>query len=292
MNRKSYSFDMETFRNMLLICPKLPGQKFIDPPFKEEILTFIRELGYHGNIKLLYDVKVDTAQILWGLYHQEKVDYVYLPWEDLVFQIKNKEFIPQHEVVQRYGVILLDYLTNLAMKESEAYKIYHDLTSRKVQPKPKYVRRSSRTKTDEAPKPSSGKRVKTTAKVAKNGVSPGVLDAPTCQFDDEEISCKSSDEDDDDEVDVSKHEDDDDDKRIESDNDGEDFVHPKFLTHDVESRQEEVNEEYSFDPMVQTPSYVELTNDGNSDEEVQGANIEEEEIVEEAKHEEDEANEL
>ncbi|GJS80691.1 hypothetical protein Tco_0730572 [Tanacetum coccineum] len=153
------------------------------------------------NIKLLSDVKVDTlpqpwrtfgtiinkclsgkvtgidtlrlsrAQILWGLYHQEKVDYVYLLWEDLVFQIENKEsrknkymfyldyykmlssnhfmsqdqsiprrnkvdwhmanddpilitmrFIPQHEVVQRYGAILPDYLTNPTMKESEAYK--------------------------------------------------------------------------------------------------------------------------------------------------------------------------
>ncbi|GJU66766.1 hypothetical protein Tco_1253025, partial [Tanacetum coccineum] len=216
MNKKSYSFDMETFRNMLLICPKLPGQKFVDPPFEEEILTFIRELGYPGNIKLLSDVKVDTlpqpwrtfgtiinkclsgkvtridtlrlsrAQILWGLYHQEKVDYVYLLWEDLVFQIENKEsrknkymfyprftkviinhfmsqdqsiprrnkvdwhmanddpilttmrFIPQHEVVQRYGAILPDYLTNPAMKESEAYKTYHDLATGKVQPKLKY----------------------------------------------------------------------------------------------------------------------------------------------------------
>ncbi|GKB99083.1 hypothetical protein Tco_0985220 [Tanacetum coccineum] len=60
MNKKSYSFDMETFRTMLIICPKSPGQKFIDPPFEEEILTFIRELGYPGNIKLLSDVKVDT----------------------------------------------------------------------------------------------------------------------------------------------------------------------------------------------------------------------------------------
>ncbi|GKA73792.1 hypothetical protein Tco_0780094 [Tanacetum coccineum] len=60
MNKKSYSFDMETFRNMLLICPKLPGHKFMDPLFKEEILNFIRELGYPGKIKLLSDVKVDA----------------------------------------------------------------------------------------------------------------------------------------------------------------------------------------------------------------------------------------
>ncbi|GKD91577.1 hypothetical protein Tco_1367084 [Tanacetum coccineum] len=207
-------------------------------------------------------------------------------------------FIPQHEVVQRYGAILLDYLTNPAMKESEAYKTYHDLATGKVQPKPKYVRRSSRTKSDEAPKPSSGKRVKATAKVANSqpsgsgahegtGVSPGVPDAPTYQSDDEEISWKSSAEDDDDEVNVSEHEDDNDDERTESDNDGDDFVHPKFSTHN-----EEEGEEESFDPRVQTPSHVESTDDEDDDEEVQGVNIEGEEMDEEANNEEDEGNEL
>ncbi|GJS12689.1 hypothetical protein Tco_0407161 [Tanacetum coccineum] len=359
MNKKSYFFDMETFRNMLLICPKLSGQKFVDPPFEEEILTFIRELGYPGNIKLLSNVKVDTlpqpwrtfgtiinkclsgkvteidtlclsrAHILWGLYHQEKVDYVYLLWEDLVFQIENKEnkvdwymanddpilttmrFIPQYEVVQRYGAILPDYLTNPAMKESEAYKTYHDLDIGKVQPKPKYVRRSSRTKTDEAPKPSSGKRVKATYKVAKfgkkkkpalgletllditltkaeqmkmaikmsktqlhisqpsgsgvhegTGVTPGVLDVPTYESNDEKISWKSSDEEDDDDE-------------------------ANFSTHNEEEEEEE-----SFDPRVQTPSHVESTDDEDDNEEVQGVNIEGEAMDEEAINEEDKGNEL
>ncbi|GKE77468.1 hypothetical protein Tco_1543588 [Tanacetum coccineum] len=189
-------------------------------------------------------------------------------------------FIPQHEVVQRYGAILLDYLTNPTMKESKATKI------------------------DEAPKPSSSKRVKSTAKVAKSGkkkqpalgletlsditlteaeqmklaiernktqlhisqpsgsgahegtgVTPGVPDVPTYESDDEQISWKSSKEEDDDEVNVSEHDDDNDGEQTESNNDGEDFVHP-------------------------------------NNEEVQGANTEEEEMVEEATHEEDKANEL
>ncbi|GJV49767.1 hypothetical protein Tco_1439979 [Tanacetum coccineum] len=336
---------------MLLICLKLPGQKFVDPPFEEEILTFIRELGYPSNIKLLSNVKVDTlpqpwrtfgtiinkclsskviridtlrlfrAQILWGLYHREKVDNVYLLWEYLVFQIENKEsrnnkymfyprftkviinhfmsqdqsipkrnkvdwhmanddpilitmrFIPQHEVVQRYGAILLDYLTNPAMKESEA------------------------TKTDEAPKPSSGKRVKATAKVAKSGKkkqqAPGLealsdialteakqmklaIERSKTQLHISQPSGsgahkgtgKSSEEKDDDEVNVSDHDDDNDDERTESDNDGEDFVHPKFSTHDDEAKQEEVNEEDSFNPRVQTPSHVESTDDEDDNEEV------------------------
>ncbi|GKB87726.1 hypothetical protein Tco_0959998, partial [Tanacetum coccineum] len=50
MNKKNYSFDMETFRDMLQICLNLPGQKFEDPPFEEDIVTFIRELGYPGDI--------------------------------------------------------------------------------------------------------------------------------------------------------------------------------------------------------------------------------------------------
>ncbi|GJZ77921.1 hypothetical protein Tco_0642593 [Tanacetum coccineum] len=334
----------------------------------------MRELGYSGNIKLLSNVKVDTlpqpwrtfgtiinkclsgkvtgidtlrlsrAQILWGLYHQEKVDYVYLLWEDLVFQIENKEstknkytfyprfikvisnhfmsqdqsiprrnkvdwhmanddpilttmrFIPQHEVVQRYGAILPDYLTNPALKESEAYKTYHDLATGKVQPKPKYVRQSSRTETDEASKPSSTLTEATQMKLAIErsktqlhisqpsgsgahegiGVTPGVPDVPTYESNDEQISWKSSeeeDDDDDDEANVGKDEDDDDDEQTESDNDDEHFVHSKFTTHNDEARQEE-GEEESCDPRVQTHSHVESTDDDDDEEVQEGRDVE------------------
>ncbi|GKB68702.1 hypothetical protein Tco_0930114 [Tanacetum coccineum] len=98
------------------------------------------------------------------------------------------------------------------------------------------------------------------------GDIPWVPDVPTDGSDDEQISWKSSEEDDEDEV--------------------------NFSTHYDEARQEEVNEEDSFDPRVQTPSHDESIDDDNSDEKVQGTNTEEEEMVEEATHEEDEANEL
>ncbi|GJU33801.1 hypothetical protein Tco_1182155 [Tanacetum coccineum] len=60
MNKKNYSFDLETFKDMLQIYPNHPGKKFEDPPFEEEILAFIRELGYPEDIKSLSDIKVDT----------------------------------------------------------------------------------------------------------------------------------------------------------------------------------------------------------------------------------------
>ncbi|GJZ47393.1 hypothetical protein Tco_0601225 [Tanacetum coccineum] len=212
-------------------------------------------------------------------------------------------FIPKHETVQKYGAILPDTLTNQAMKDSDAYKTYHDFATGKVIPKPKYVRRSTREKTDQAPTASPGKRLKATTKVAKSGkkklpaqgletlseialseaeqmkivtkrsktqfhsshasgsganegtgVSPGVPDVPTYGSEDEQISWKSSDEDDDDEVSLSKDDDDNadnedddcqdnDNEQTESDNDGDDFIHPKFSTHDEEERQDEEDKE-------------------------------------------------
>ncbi|GKD76080.1 hypothetical protein Tco_1334362 [Tanacetum coccineum] len=120
MNGKSHTVNVENFRDMLHICPKLPGQKFEDPPFEEEILSFIRDLGHTGEIKVLSNVNVNhmhqpwrlfaaiinkclsgktttleslllsRAQILWGMYHNMNVNYVYLLWEDLVYQVENK----------------------------------------------------------------------------------------------------------------------------------------------------------------------------------------------------------
>ncbi|GKD07657.1 hypothetical protein Tco_1187342 [Tanacetum coccineum] len=51
--------------DMLQICPNPPGQKFEDPLFEEDILAFIRELGYPRDIKSLSDVKVDTLYQPW-----------------------------------------------------------------------------------------------------------------------------------------------------------------------------------------------------------------------------------
>ncbi|GKF03252.1 hypothetical protein Tco_0030175, partial [Tanacetum coccineum] len=103
------------------------------------------------------------------------------------------------------------------------------------------------------------------------GVTPGVLDVPEYESNDEQIFWKSSEEEDDNEVNMSNHDDDDDDEQTESNNDDEDFIHPKFSTHDDEARQEE---------------------DEDDNEEVQGVNIEGEAIDEAAHNEEDEGNEL
>ncbi|GJY35917.1 hypothetical protein Tco_0421295 [Tanacetum coccineum] len=140
MNGKSHTVNVDNFRDMLQICPKLPGQKFKDPPFEEEILSFIRDLGHTGEIKVLSDVNVNhmhqpwrsfaaiinkclsgkttaleslrlsRAQILWGMYHNKNVDYVYLLWEDLVYQVENKNSKKNNDMCYpRFTKVIIDY---------------------------------------------------------------------------------------------------------------------------------------------------------------------------------------
>ncbi|GJU35286.1 hypothetical protein Tco_1183640 [Tanacetum coccineum] len=61
MNKKSYSFNLDTFCNMLQMCPKLPGQKFVDPPFEEDILNFMRNLATLFNTNYSVMSKFNTS---------------------------------------------------------------------------------------------------------------------------------------------------------------------------------------------------------------------------------------
>nr|GEX83198.1 hypothetical protein [Tanacetum cinerariifolium] len=61
--------NLETFRDMLHICPKIHGQSFDELPFEEEILDFIRN-----------------------------IDYAFLIWEDFVYQVEHKNHKKRNEM--------------------------------------------------------------------------------------------------------------------------------------------------------------------------------------------------
>ncbi|GJS20382.1 hypothetical protein Tco_0449014, partial [Tanacetum coccineum] len=140
LNGKSHTVSIDNFRDMLKIDPKLPGQIFKEPPLEEEILSFIRGLGHTGEIKFLSDVNVNhmhqpwrsfaaiinkclsgkttaleilrlsCAQIIWGMYHNKTVDYLYLLWEDLVYQVKNKNSKKNNDMYYpRFTKVIVDY---------------------------------------------------------------------------------------------------------------------------------------------------------------------------------------
>ncbi|GJX55249.1 uncharacterized mitochondrial protein-like protein [Tanacetum coccineum] len=94
--------------------------KFEELSFEEEILTFLRDLGHSGEIKVITDVNVNKmhqpwrsfavvinkclsgkstgydnlrlsqAQTLWGMYHKKNIDYAYLMWEDFDYHVESK----------------------------------------------------------------------------------------------------------------------------------------------------------------------------------------------------------
>nr|GFA49112.1 hypothetical protein [Tanacetum cinerariifolium] len=108
MDTRKHIVDLEAFREMLHISPRVLGQSFAELPFEEEILEFLRFLGHSAQIKTLTNVNVNKlyhpwrsfavvinkcltikssgidslrlsqAQILWGLYHKRNINYAFL----------------------------------------------------------------------------------------------------------------------------------------------------------------------------------------------------------------------
>ncbi|GJY74503.1 hypothetical protein Tco_0478934 [Tanacetum coccineum] len=191
MNNKSHTLNIENFRDMLQICPKLPDS-----------------------------LRLSRTQIIWAMYHKKNVDYVYLLWEDLVYQVENKNskknndicypqftkviidyfmskdqsisrrnkmfwhtarddlmfntirVISRHQDTQIYGAILPNEFTNQEMLFSKAYKEYYAIASGAEPPKAKtkYKKKADELVTPSKSKispASKGSRLKSPAKVAK-----------------------------------------------------------------------------------------------------------------------------
>nr|GEV71229.1 hypothetical protein [Tanacetum cinerariifolium] len=310
MNNKKRIVNLEYFKEMLHICPRIPNQTFDELPFTKVIINFFM---------------TKDPSIL----RRNKVNWYDVKDDQMFTKIK---LVSRHQNTQQFGAILPVELTNEDIRNSAAYKEYHAIASGAAPPKTKASVRKTHSSFDTTmPPPTAvGTRLSTSAKgklpaksskakglsmlseVAlteaeqmtlatkrslqqthisqasrsgadeETGLILGVPDVPTYESD-EEISCKSSDEDDDDDVDDQSddefhddQEDEDDDEQDDddqdnndddqdSDNDGDDFVHPKLSTHDEEAKDEE-----SFDPIVQTPSHVENSNDESNDDESRG----------------------
>ncbi|GJX06866.1 hypothetical protein Tco_0194798 [Tanacetum coccineum] len=159
LNGKSHTVNVDNFRDMLKICPKLLGQKFEEPPLEEDILSFIRDLGHTGEIKFLsasIQSQCTTMEII--CFHNSNRDD---------FMFTTVRVIYKHQDTQVYGAILPQHLTNQAMLESEAYMTYRSYATGEKTPKPKTTKRkadseaSPKTKTTQATK---GKRIKSLAK--------------------------------------------------------------------------------------------------------------------------------
>nr|GFB52495.1 hypothetical protein [Tanacetum cinerariifolium] len=98
MDNKKHIVNLESFKEMLHICPRLPGQPFVEPPFEEKILAFLWFLGHSGAIRRLTDPMVISGSNPLGLYHKRNVDFAYLMWEDFIYQVEHKDIKKRNEM--------------------------------------------------------------------------------------------------------------------------------------------------------------------------------------------------
>nr|GEY93580.1 hypothetical protein [Tanacetum cinerariifolium] len=126
MDNKKHIVNLEYFREMLHICPRLPGQTFDEPPFEEEIMAFLRFLGHSGEIRRLTDVNINKLHQPWrsfaaiinkclsgkssGYDSLRNVDFAYLMWEDFVYQVEHKDAKKSNEMYYpRFTKVIIHY---------------------------------------------------------------------------------------------------------------------------------------------------------------------------------------
>ncbi|GKD11575.1 hypothetical protein Tco_1195982 [Tanacetum coccineum] len=89
IDNKRVLVNVEVFRDILNICPRIQGQEFDEPPTKEEALSFICKLGHSGKIKYITDVIVNHLHQPWRTF--ESIINKCLCGKDLAYQIDNKD---------------------------------------------------------------------------------------------------------------------------------------------------------------------------------------------------------
>nr|GFB88131.1 hypothetical protein [Tanacetum cinerariifolium] len=228
MDNKKHIVNLESFREMLHICPRLPHQPFVEPPFEEDILAFFRFLGHSGAIRRLTDVEHKDTKKSNEMYYprftkviihhfmskdpsilrRNKVNWHYVRDDHMFTTIK---LVSRHQNTQPFGALLPIELTNKDIRNSNAYKEYYAVATRATPPKPKASVRKTRSSFDTTitpptaavgPRLATSEKGKQAAKASKaknegTGTLPGVLDVPTDESE-EEISWNSTNEEGDD----------------------------------------------------------------------------------------------
>nr|GEZ48475.1 hypothetical protein [Tanacetum cinerariifolium] len=116
IDTKKSVLDLEAFREMLHISPRIPNQCFADLPTEEEILDFLRSFAsvinkcLTGKSSGVDSFRLSQAQMLWGFYHRINIDFAYIIWEDFVYQVEHKNQKRSNEMYYpRFMKVIIDY---------------------------------------------------------------------------------------------------------------------------------------------------------------------------------------
>nr|GFB32454.1 hypothetical protein [Tanacetum cinerariifolium] len=112
MDKQKFRIATKVFREILQICPRLHNQEFVEPSFDEEMVPFIKDLGYTSKYDMLYEIHTDQmhqpwrrfaavinrfifrkstgldklrplrAQILWGMFYKKNDEFTLILEEE------------------------------------------------------------------------------------------------------------------------------------------------------------------------------------------------------------------
>ncbi|GKA23649.1 hypothetical protein Tco_0709682 [Tanacetum coccineum] len=268
------------------------NRSFEEPPLEKEILAFLASLGHSGEIRKITDVNVNKLHQPWRsfaaiinkcLSGKPSYDSLRLSQAQILLGGVHKR---RNEDTQLYGAILPTELTNEDIRISESYKEYHAIASGKIPPKTKGSKKKADTDTTTKLKPPTvpkEKKEKTSGKGKQKAKELETIpEAIMTEAEQLKIITKRSRK----ETIAfcsgggggkpmikmmrKAH-----DNETESEDDGDDFIHPKLTTHDDEIiHEEETDEDDTFDPIVHTPSRISSSDDEDSDNEVEGMDVE------------------
>nr|GEV87385.1 hypothetical protein [Tanacetum cinerariifolium] len=160
MDNKKHIVNLKSFREMLYICPRLPGQPFVEPSFEEEILAFLWFLGHNGVIRRLIDVNINKL-------HQPWRSFAAIINKFLTGKSSGYDSL-RHQNIQQFGALLCTELTNADIENYAAYKEYYVVATRATQPKTKASVQKMKSSSDTTVTPpliaSAGPRLSTSTK--------------------------------------------------------------------------------------------------------------------------------
>nr|GEW56597.1 hypothetical protein [Tanacetum cinerariifolium] len=144
LDKKRCRIDVEVFRDILQIFPKLPNQEFVEPLSSDgATASFIKELGYKGDIESV--TKIDnrnisdarkenmpyprfTKAIIQHIISKDKLISMMNKWFMYTVQddtlLGSLKFVSKTKEYQAYGALIPAEMTNLKMQNSSAYNTY------------------------------------------------------------------------------------------------------------------------------------------------------------------------
>nr|GEZ62719.1 retrovirus-related Pol polyprotein from transposon TNT 1-94 [Tanacetum cinerariifolium] len=146
MDNKKHIVNLESLREMLHICPRLPHQPFVEPPYQEEILAF-----------LWWNTKIQRRAMRCIILDSQRDDHMF----------STIKLVSRYQNTQQFGALLPIELTNDVIRNSNAYKEYYAVATRAIPPKPKASVRRTRSSFDTTitpPTAAAGPRLTTSEK--------------------------------------------------------------------------------------------------------------------------------